>query len=183
MAAARRAHRPGYTLLEVLIVLAVGTVLAAVATPTMTELIVARRLGAVAQGLGADLALGRHEAARRGVTLHLVTQPGTAWCYGLALHPQTDCRGSPHTDPMLVRAVHGADHPGIALLDAQPLWLDPRDAPRPGHVGPVWFGTAKGTSVRVQLSPMGRALACSLPKPTGGLPVCPEGTARPSGPP
>jgi len=168
-----RGRRPGFTLLEVLIVLAVVAVLAAAATPTLSALVQRHRLVAVGRGLGADLATARYEAARRGVPVYLVSHAGlTDWCWALALHAQADCRGSPETDRLLIKSVHGRDHPGVQLLVAAPLVIDPRAAPSAQRLGLSRLGNGAGEQLLVQLSPMGRALLCSISTSLPGLSAC-----------
>jgi prepilin-type N-terminal cleavage/methylation domain-containing protein len=173
--------RPGYTLLEVLIVMAVAVVLAAAATPSLSALVQRHRLVAVGRNLGADLAAARHEAARRSVPVYLVSHAGlTGWCWALALHAQADCHGQPETDRSLLKAVHGSDHPGVQLLVAAPLAIDPRAAPSAEKQGLSRLGNGAGEQLLVQLSPMGRAVLCSSGPALPGVPACPP-EAAPAG--
>ena len=169
----QRASRPGFTLLEVLIVMAVAAVLAAAATPTLSALVQRHRLVAVGRSLGADLAIARDEAARRAVPVYLVSHAGLAdWCWALALHAQADCRGSPESDRLLIKSVHGRDHPGVQLLVAAPLVIDPRAAPSAQRLGLSRLGNGAGEQLLVQLSPMGRAVLCSIGAALPGLSRC-----------
>jgi len=182
---ARRAgQRTGFTFVELLIALSLAVVLAAAGTPVLSDLIVRHRLVAVARNLGVDLAGARHEAARRGVPLHLVSRPGgKRWCYGLALHPMADCRGTPESDRALVSVVHGEDHPGVLLLQAPALVIDVVPPTVLQRAPPVRLGQARGAQALVQLSPMGRAHSCALGGYLPGLAPCPPDTPQQDGPP
>ena len=83
------ARQIGFTLLELVITLAILAVLGASATPSFNALIDRQRLHAAARHLQADLALARHESGRRGLPVQLNFQPGaqpdtTAWALAIS---------------------------------------------------------------------------------------------------
>jgi len=85
--AARARQRRGFTLLELMIGLAVLAVLATLAVPSMGSALQRQRLRAAAEHLAADLNEARFEATRRGQILHVLPRSGPAWCWAVAREP------------------------------------------------------------------------------------------------
>src|SRR5438874_13140870 len=59
-------HSGGFTLIELMVVIAVSAILLAVAVPNFSSMLISTRLGSQANDLIADLRLARSEAATRG---------------------------------------------------------------------------------------------------------------------
>jgi prepilin-type N-terminal cleavage/methylation domain-containing protein len=164
----------GVTLLELVIALAVLALLLSMAGPPYAGMVARHRLIAAAEHLAADLAEARQESARRGVAVYAVFQPGQAWCYAIALNPDTPCASSGGTGAL--KLVSSADHPGIALLEAANLSFDARDGSSlQAAVGHARFASARGDQVQVQVSRLGRAGVCApadTSSPRADLPRC-----------
>lgn len=62
----------GFTMIELIVSIAVLAVLAAIATPSFQRMIEAQRLRSTAFGLVSDLTLARSEAVKRGTAVELV---------------------------------------------------------------------------------------------------------------
>jgi type IV fimbrial biogenesis protein FimT len=75
--------QPGFTLVELMVVLAVIVILAIVATPSFVDYLARTRLRTAADGIVGQLALARSEATRRhrNVIVSFTTSSG-AWCSG-----------------------------------------------------------------------------------------------------
>lgn len=75
----------GFTLVELLIALAILVILVTGALPAMGDLIERQRLYNAAETIAADLRLFRNEAISRSHDEVVVTfKPGSDWCYGVA---------------------------------------------------------------------------------------------------
>ena len=174
----RATRRPGFTLLELVVALAIAAVLGAIATPSFGGLLARQRLQAAAHHLQADIALARHEANRRGLTVHLMFQPGPRWCYALSTGVGIDCRQavvSPGSG--VVKVVNAADHPGITLLDAAAMAMDGRNGTSLLADGHARFASGEGQQLQVRLGPLGRANLCAPAAPMAGTAPCPVPTA------
>ena len=163
---ARRRNR-GFTLLELMVALAIVALLATLALPSFASILSRHRLKAAAEQLAADLGELRLQAAQRGVPLHLHFENGARWCYALATASGCDCRVS---QACQMKTVHAQDHPGVALVEGRDLLLD-GGALASGSGGALLQGSA-GAQLRVGLTPLGRPKICSPGSAVAGYPAC-----------
>lgn len=117
--------RCGFTLVELMVVLAVGAVLLAAGVPALGELIARQRLRTTAADLFAAIDLTRSEAIARGrrVMLMPLDPSGTDWNQGwavfvdknasLGLDPDDDLifRQGPVAAGIVIRAAFSSPHP------------------------------------------------------------------------
>lgn len=173
-ARAAAAHRGGFTLLELVIAIAIAVVLGAMTLPSYTSLVSRQRLVATARDLQADIAHAREEANRRGQPVYLVFQPGTRWCYALSTRPGADCRHSGQTpDGTTLKTVRADEHPGIDLRQSTTMALDGRNGTSLLGVGFARFASAHGLQLQVRLGPLGRSTVCAPEPSVSGMPACP----------
>ncbi|MCW5635799.1 MAG: prepilin-type N-terminal cleavage/methylation domain-containing protein [Rubrivivax sp.] len=153
----------GLTLLELVVVMAVLAVLGAMAVPGMSAHLRSGRLVAAAELMAADIADARHEAARRGQTLHVGMQlAGTgspSWCWAVATTATCPCGASDDaTAPTCrLKVVPATDHPGVQLVQAGPVRMH-----ADGQADPVLAAvfTAGDRRIEVHVSRFGRARVC-----------------------
>jgi type IV fimbrial biogenesis protein FimT len=165
----------GFTLLEVVIALAITAVLGVLAAPSFSTLVARERLKSTAYNLQADVSLARLESSRRGHPVHLVFQTGSQWCYALSTNPATDCHEpQAATRQGVIKVVRAADQPGISLLEASTMALSAQTG---GGVnaatGQARFGAPSGQQLQVHLNPTGRASLCAAGMPVSGVAACP----------
>lgn len=81
-----RPKNAGFTLLEAMIVIAIVGILAAVAVPSLQDMIESNSLKQVAEGLKSDMQFARTEAIKHSEDVIVSRTAGDAgtWCYGLA---------------------------------------------------------------------------------------------------
>lgn len=108
-----RANGAGFTLIEVMIVVALVAVVIGVAGPSFSDYIKMQRLRGVHSQLLTDLNLTRSEAVSRGVPVQLRFQTSTdQTCYVIYSRPANDM-GT--TSPCDCTAAEGARCPGTSL--------------------------------------------------------------------
>ena len=113
-------QRPnGFTLLETMVVLALGAVLAALALPSMRSFAAGRQLHVLTGELAASLRLARSEAIKRGVRVSLCRSPDGQQC-------AANTSGRDWASGWLVfvdHGVRGVVEPGDQILSVQPASL------------------------------------------------------------
>ena len=102
----------GITLLELVIVIAILGILAAIAVPSYERLIERNRLKEAVEGLKSDLQFARTEAIKRSSDLR-VTLVAATWCYGID-DGNTACACGTAGD-CAIKAVDGSQFQGISL--------------------------------------------------------------------
>ena len=169
------ARQIGFTLLELVITLAILAVLGASATPSFRALIDRQRLLAAAHHLQADIALARHESAQRRQTVQLRFQTGAAWCYVLSTGASVDCQQSAAaTQPGVIKLVRAAESAGVRLLhaDAMAFHADNAAGLQALQAGQASFSTRDGLQLRLRLGALGRASLCAPDGQLPGTPPC-----------
>jgi type IV fimbrial biogenesis protein FimT len=163
----------GLTLLELMVGLVVLAILATLTLPSFAGMAQRARLKSVAETLAADLTEARFEAAQRGQALNVTFRAGADWCWAVTTTPGCPCESGP-APACRLKAVRAADHGGITLLQSDAARLEPAgmaglgEAPTGGAV----FQSPSGESLRVRISPLGRASICAPTAPVPGYPAC-----------
>ena len=175
----------GFTLVELLVTLAVLAILVTTAVPAFTDLLDSQRLRATAHRIAADLRYARAEAVKRhaDIPIGVSFAPGRDWCYGISQQLPCDCRQRDwrRADACLLdiahqRQLHIAASPArehVQLLDARfsgahTTRFDPLRGT--AQAGSVRLRSARGKRLDVRISTLGRVRICA-----------PEGAASPAG--
>jgi prepilin-type N-terminal cleavage/methylation domain-containing protein len=111
----RRCHRPGFTLLELLLVMMIATILMTLAVPPMLRTVRSTRLENARQDFMGDLRLARMEAIRRNASVTVTRTSSTAYTIDF-IGARTLSEGATFTSgpTTLVYASYGAVPAGAA---------------------------------------------------------------------
>ena len=163
----------GMTLLEVIIVLIIAAILAAISVPAFSDLILTQRAKGAAEGLTSALQNAKAEAVKTNSVISIVFKPsatGTAhssWCYGMTVTGSAtcDCTASP-TDCATGSVVDGDTYKDVtANFNASDLRsFEPVRGGANGTQGTVVFAAGNNKDLGVRLSTIGRISVC---RPTG----------------
>lgn len=159
----------GFTLIELMIVLAILAILASLAAPSFVETIERRKLNGAGEQLFATLLFAKTEAIKRNTPIQVTFKGnGATWCYGIAVNTACDC-----TDDVPSCAIDGVkkvvnqddysvvsvDDTGSFSADGASTSFTPlRGAANAGH---LQFSISSGAELRVVVSSFGRVRLCS----------------------
>ncbi|WP_432741316.1 GspH/FimT family pseudopilin [Methylobacter sp. G7] len=173
-----RQKHAGFTLLEVMIVVAIIGILAAIAVPSYQDMLERNRLKQAAEGLKSDMQFARTEAIKRSQTVLVTRTPGNAgtWCYGLSIKAACSCAQLTTTaaDYCEIKRVLGTDFSTTNMEAA--VGNNSSFNSRRGTIGAsgVTFST-NNYAARVVFTDVGRVRICTPSGSTGisNYPVCP----------
>lgn len=163
----------GFTLVELLVAVAVMGILLVLALPSFNVIIAKSRVRGAAEQLRSDINLARTESIKRNTTVFVSFEgSGSTWCYGLSLNDDCDCTKTSGSEvcfldrdasnnPVL-RVVKSIDYRGVTMSN-EPFDGELSFGPiRPTVVaGSASFSASTGHTVQVQASGVGRVTLCS----------------------
>lgn len=172
----------GFTLVEMLVTLAVLAILVTTAVPALTDLLDTQRLRGTAQRIADDLRYARSEAVKRHAEIPIGVSfaPGRDWCYGISQQLPCDCheRNWRSADACLLDLSHErqlhtarAAPPQVQLVEARFSGMrTTRFDPLRGtaQAGTVSLRSARGKRLDVRISTLGRVRICA-PDATQGI--------------
>lgn len=168
--------KKGFTLIEVLIVVAIMGVLVAIAAPSMFSILEGRKLKGAAENLQVDLIFIKTEAIKRNAKARIQFKfdgsDPSKWCYGMKIDAACDCFETVVTESdyceidgikkIVNRADYGVNvlikdndvHFANDLVSFTPL----RGQANPGYVE---FALTDDRSIKTNVNARGRATICS----------------------
>jgi type IV fimbrial biogenesis protein FimT len=170
----KRPRDSGITLVEVMVVIAIIGILAAIAVPSYQDMIERNRLKQAAESLQSDMQFARTEAIKRSRDVLVTRSVGNAgaWCYGLTTKAACDCSqtDAAAADYCEIRRFPGGDLSTISMAASV---ADSSFSFRRGTSSPhnITFTAANSDTARILVSYIGRVRICT----TSGLfgyPAC-----------
>lgn len=158
----------GFTTLELMIVIAIIAILAALALPSFKTTLEKQRITRAAEAVLADLRWARAEAIKRNRTVRATFTTGGSWSYTINTVPALAV-----SDGILPKTVNGIDFPSTTLTTASfaggvaYTTFDPTRGTNPNN-GTVTI-TSNNFSAEVKVSTLGRARICGS---IGGYETC-----------
>jgi type IV fimbrial biogenesis protein FimT len=172
----------GWTLIEVLVVLAMVGILAAAALPSFARMLIRRHLEGIAAQVGTDLQYLRSEAIARNaaVRIRFITLPAdTGSCYVIHIGAEQTCSCDVSSTSCQAGAI-ALRHAGFAAespVQVQANVGSMRVDPRHGTVSPtgtVRVVTADSGAVHHVVSVLGRVRTCTPGGLVPGVAACPS---------
>jgi prepilin-type N-terminal cleavage/methylation domain-containing protein len=177
----KRYPQRGFTLIELIVAMAVFGILVTIAVPSFTSMMDSIRVKRAADAISAFMVNAKSEAIKRNTRVRVVFQSasgGASWCAGMTTANTCDCLATPNTCTLdgVDRVLTGSSYQNIVLNN-------PADgtvfafSPNRGTVnsGNAQVQSDNGLQVRVVVTGTGRIRLCS-PSGSGnigGYAVCP----------
>ena len=175
----------GFTLVELMVTIAVLAILASVALPSYQNMMETRRLVAATEAVYAQIQFYRSEALKSGRAndMNISIRAGTPWCLGMSnsvascdCTTSNACRYGPDLDASgsadLERNLLGSEFQGISLAtSAANVLVDSAHGAFTGGGGTVTLTSASSMINKVIASRVGRIRICTQSS-VGGYPAC-----------
>jgi type IV fimbrial biogenesis protein FimT len=159
----------GFTLLELLVVVAIAGILATLAAPSFNTMLERRRLVSATEAVLSDLRWTRSEGIKRNIRMRLTfNETGNEWNY--SIHPDG-------TDPIdistLLKQVSSTNFPNTGLTsNRSSIVFDNIRGGTGTNCTVTMTSSPSNFQMQVVISPIGRIRTCAVGASLGGYEVC-----------
>jgi len=156
----------GFTLLELMIVVAIVGIVASIAVPSFQDTLERANLKEAAESLKSDLLFAKTEAIKRSqnITVSIVKGTSPSWCYGIN-DTNTNCAcGSVSTANCGMKSIDGTLFSGVDLTASSNTTFNFRRGTAT-NIGPI-LSTSNYT-IKITVSGQGRVRICNIAGSSG----------------
>lgn len=159
MKISKRTLNSGFTMIELMVTVGILAILATIAAPSFTDILVSMRMRATAYDLVGDLVLARSEALKRGTNV-TITPAATGWTGGWSVTSAVV-----GADPV---SKHNAVGAGVAFASSPNTVVFDKNGRIANAVNVTRFSLAQGSTGKrcISLDPSGRAKSSNMACPT-----------------
>jgi len=158
-------HEKGFTLVELMVTVAIVGIIASLAVPSFSKMIERNRLKEAIESLKSDLMFTRTESIKRSANINVSTKiNGSSWCYGIDTDNDTDNTNAntacdcATVGSCLVKTVDGSQFVGTTLTAGENITFFFR---RGSASNTNAILSTSNYSVKVIVSDIGRVRVCS----------------------
>jgi len=175
----------GFSLIELMITLAVFAIVAAAAAPNMQSFLDKNRVVGAAEAVYTQMQAARSEAVKQSADMVVVFSTGSAWCSGFSRGGTCDCTAAADAEDActilgdgqtaVLKVVNSTAFNGVTVAGGAPAQVTfdgVRGTVPTAEVGSVRFQSGEGRLMEVQVNAIGRVRLCSPSGSVGGYPSC-----------
>jgi type IV fimbrial biogenesis protein FimT len=171
----------GFTMIELMIVVALGAIVLALAAPSFTSTLAKKRMEGVASELGTDLQYARSEAVQRNASVRIVFGSNCYTIHTVGTTDATDCATlgtgaialKSVTVPMGSGVLAFTSNAAKAFIEFEPVRGMAADSGGTDSSGHVDVTSGSGPwQLRADVTHMGRVRNCSPNSSIPGMPAC-----------
>ncbi len=175
MLTGKRFIETGFTLVELMVTVAVISILASVAVPAYQNMIETRRVVAATEGIYAQMQFARSEAIKLNQDLYVSVRTSTPWCLGITDNASgCDCSSANACTygplgSVVQRVLTGSDYPNSSITST--MSTAHIDGTRGFFIGSWGSIEVDGGKGKIVFSQLGRIRICTESR-IGGYPSC-----------
>jgi type IV fimbrial biogenesis protein FimT len=171
----------GFTMIELMIVVALGAIVLALAAPSFTTTLAKKRMEGVASELGTDIQYARSEAVQRNASIRIIFGSNCYTIHTVGTTDATDCAtlgtGAVSLKSVILPAGSAAlaftSYNSKAFIEFEPVRGMAADIGGADSSGRVDVTSGSGSwQLRADVTHMGRVRNCSPNSSIPGMPAC-----------
>lgn len=177
---ANRSSSPGFTLIELMVTLAVMAILLAASVPVF-NMIEQRRVVGAAESALHQIQVARTEAIKQGRDIYFVSEGGAQWCHAISESPDCSCSEADSctvrmagTEDPVERTVRADQFSNITMPagDLEIQFSHVRGTAISGAPADLEFSSPKGYGMELEINAIGRPSLCGKDSGRAGYRAC-----------